>query len=329
MEINVKKYYSISTNDKQHFKYIVDVLNGCFGRNYSSIYSCMKMSFCHIDDDHMLWFPKMATKKKGQWKAPARAQGWLNYLVNNNSVIIEEKEDDNRIINEKSDDALPRYTFGWYQDTGYVFLGVYKANIKNCRAGHFEYIRIANEINLQKYHTGNFKIKIPSIDEIHANEVIDNTYINELKHKSLSNTPKNFVYKAQPQKVKNPILKEGIKIYPRNKQTAINALIHANYCCEIDSNHPSFIRKSSNKNYTEPHHLVPMAFQEQFDVSLDVEENIVSLCSNCHNEIHYGRYADSLLKKLYAERKNILANVGIHISLNDLLIMYGYNSIQN
>jgi hypothetical protein len=70
-----------------------------------------------------------------------------------------------------------------------------------------------------------------------------------------------------------------------------------------------------------------MAVQEQFDVSLDVEENIVSLCSKCHNEIHYGRYADSLLKKLYTERKNILANAGIHISLNDLLIMYGYNSI--
>lgn len=50
-----------------------------------------------------------------------------------------------------------------------------------------------------------------------------------------------------------------------------------------------------------------MAFSEQFNVSLDVEENIVSLCSNSHNQIHYGADADKLIEKLYEERKDALA----------------------
>lgn len=83
-------------------------------------------------------------------------------------------------------------------------------------------------------------------------------------------------------------------------------MAHANYECEIDVSHPTFIRKKSDKKYTEPHHLIPMAFSDEFDVSLDVEENIVSLCSNCHNQIHYGKDADVLLRKLYEERKDEL-----------------------
>ena len=69
--------------------------------------------------------------------------------------------------------------------------------------------------------------------------------------------------------------------------------------------------------------MIPMAFQDQFDVSLDVEENIVSLCSNCHNEIHYGRDANTLIEILYSERKAVLEKAGIVISMSDLLAMYG------
>ena len=67
-----------------------------------------------------------------------------------------------------------------------------------------------------------------------------------------------------------------------------------------------------------------MAYSDEFDVSLDVEENIVSLCSNCHNQIHYGVDADKLIKKLYADRKDLLSTVGIDISVSRLLEMYGY-----
>lgn len=159
--------------------------------------------------------------------------------------------------------------------------------------------------------------------DIEVEEKEDNSLIEELKQANVGSA-EGFEYNAEPKEKAAPVYTNGHKTYPRDRQTAINALAHANYECEIDATHPSFIRKKSEKKYTEPHHLIPMAFSEEFDVSLDVEENIVSLCSNCHNQIHYGKDADVLLRKLYEERKDALASVGIKITLERLLEMYGY-----
>ena len=108
----------------------------------------------------------------------------------------------------------------------------------------------------------------------------------------------------------------------RNVTTALNALKAANYQCEFNNQHESFIRKGTDLKYTEGHHLVPLEFQKQFSVNLDVEANIVSLCSNCHNQLHYGKNADIILKKLYNERINRLKKCGIEISFEQLLKMY-------
>lgn len=153
-------------------------------------------------------------------------------------------------------------------------------------------------------------------------EKADNALVDELRPASLSKAKLDFQYKEKKKKKTVPTFVSGHKIYPRDRQTAINALSHAHYCCEINENHPTFIRKNSDKNYTEPHHLVPMAYSDIFGVSLDVEENIVSLCSNCHNHIHYGKDAEILITKLYNERKGALKKVGIEISLGKLLEMY-------
>lgn len=165
--------------------------------------------------------------------------------------------------------------------------------------------------------------ELDSNSNFESEEKKDNELVEALKQANVTNID-NFEYVGKPKEKEAPIYTNGYKIYPRNKQIAINALAHAQYECEIDKNHPTFIRKASNKKYTEPHHLVPMAFSDEYDVSLDVEENIVSLCSNCHNQIHYGKEADMLLRKLYQERKDVLENVGIVITLEQLLSMYGY-----
>ena len=78
------------------------------------------------------------------------------------------------------------------------------------------------------------------------------------------------------------------KTYIRDPKVGRYALNLADYKCEVESNHKTFICKGSKKPYLESHHLVPISYQENFDVSLDVPANIVALCSNCHNEIHYG-----------------------------------------
>lgn len=84
----------------------------------------------------------------------------------------------------------------------------------------------------------------------------------------------------------------------RNRKVAENALILADFKCEVDNQHLTFVRKSHNVPYMEAHHLVPLGYSELFDCSLDVEENVVSLCSTCHNRIHYGRDAEIIIKKV-------------------------------
>jgi len=129
-------------------------------------------------------------------------------------------------------------------------------------------------------------------------------------------------YVAEPKSKPEPIIIQGKKAYPRDRFAASNALMRAEFKCEIDPNHLSFLRKSNKKNYTEPHHLIPMSAQESFGNSLDTEANIVSLCSNCHNQIHYGIGSDSLLKKLYSSRKDDLEKTGISITVEQLLQIY-------
>ena len=67
-----------------------------------------------------------------------------------------------------------------------------------------------------------------------------------------------------------------------------------------------------------------MAQQDNFEYSLDVEENIISLCSQCHNEIHYGKHADKLITKLYYDRIKLLKKKKIEVTLEKLLSYYGF-----
>lgn len=109
----------------------------------------------------------------------------------------------------------------------------------------------------------------------------------------------------------------------RDVNVSFNALKLANFKCECDDKHITFIRKTNNLPYTEGHHIVPLKYQDRFDVNLDVEANIVSLCSNCHNNLHYGKDYEKTLRLIFTEeRKNRLKKCGIIISFEDLLEMY-------
>ena len=126
--------------------------------------------------------------------------------------------------------------------------------------------------------------------------------------------------KAKPKKAAIEV-KNGLS-YPRSKSVSKNALNKADYKCEINCDHPTFRRRNSPLNYTEPHHIVPMSKQDYFENSLDVEENIISLCCNCHKQIHLGKGFEDMLRKIYAERKDVLKKAGIEILLEDLILFY-------
>lgn len=136
------------------------------------------------------------------------------------------------------------------------------------------------------------------------------------------NVDENFTYKYDKKKKQKYTIQNGIKTYIRDRKVAMNALKKANHKCEVDSEHEVFLRRNVEVGYTESHHLVPMAYSDIFDVSLDVEENMVSLCSHCHNLLHYGKDFERVLEKLYYERVNHLNKVGIYISFDQLREMY-------
>jgi len=150
----------------------------------------------------------------------------------------------------------------------------------------------------------------------------DQKILEDFKKDPFSDTKDNFQFEGKQKQKSQAEMSKGHRIFPRDPQVSRNALSHAGYVCEIDKDHPTFIRRNSDKNYTEPHHLVPLAYSEEFPVSLDVEENVVSLCSNCHNQIHCGKGADALLEQLFILRKDDLEKVGINVSLRRLKEMY-------
>lgn len=117
--------------------------------------------------------------------------------------------------------------------------------------------------------------------------------------------------------------KTGREIPKRDPQRAADALMHAGFQCEFDNSDRTFLRKNSNP-YTEPHHLIPISKYRDFDYSIDVMENIVSLCSHCHNLLHYGRFEDKkpILEKLYNERKAALHTCGLDLTLEQLESYY-------
>lgn len=165
------------------------------------------------------------------------------------------------------------------------------------------------------------KIKPKKIEEVQQNDFEDECLMAELRNIDLS-VNREFKYLMKPREKKSAKTVGEYSIYRRDKEIAFNALINANFECEIDSSHKSFISKKTNKKYMEVHHLIPLAYADIFEYSLDVEENIVSLCSNCHNQIHYGKDSNILIEKLYNDRKDLLKLVGLDITLEELLKMY-------
>jgi 5-methylcytosine-specific restriction enzyme A len=114
------------------------------------------------------------------------------------------------------------------------------------------------------------------------------------------------------------------KVWSRNPKYASEAVADADYLCEFDNQHKHFISKFNQKNYVEAHHLIPMQFQEQFDCSLDIHANIVSICLVCHKKIHFGLFDEKkeILEKLFKSRRERLKAGGINICIDELYSNY-------
>lgn len=89
----------------------------------------------------------------------------------------------------------------------------------------------------------------------------------------------------------------------------------SNYTCENCPSHKTFTRKKGDHPYMECHHLIPLHSKKEYkDLVLDAIYNLVSLCPNCHAQIHYGdkKARTEVLLNAYKVRKKELKEVGIN-----------------
>lgn len=140
--------------------------------------------------------------------------------------------------------------------------------------------------------------------------------ISEAGNTEVKDEPKELIVKVSKASEK---LKWG-----RDPAIAKRAIVSAGYKCESDASHEFFISATTNKNYVEGHHLIPLEFQYEFKNSLDVEANIISLCAMCHKKIHHAQKSekDSMVEDLYEKRKSRLQKCELEVSLADLKGFY-------
>lgn len=82
------------------------------------------------------------------------------------------------------------------------------------------------------------------------------------------------------------------KAWNRNPKVAADALREAGYLCELYPQLPTFLSRTTGKPFVEAHHLIPMKLQANFDVSLDIKENVCSLSPFAHRKLHLAGFDD-------------------------------------
>lgn len=151
-------------------------------------------------------------------------------------------------------------------------------------------------------------------------------YITRIAMEDMDSASASYAFSNEPERKRISRISGDRITYPRDPSVAKRALGRANHLCEVNPAHVSFLRRKGHVLYMEPHHLIPISFTDYFGVNLDREQNIFSLCSNCHNQIHYGKKADvrKLIAKLFFSRtQEICSILGREISIEDIYRIYG------
>ena len=104
----------------------------------------------------------------------------------------------------------------------------------------------------------------------------------------------------------------------RDANLILKAKQRDNYQCVIDPTHTYF--SSSSKGYVEGHHVIPMFQQKNYDFKLDDVQNIVSLCPNCHREMHFSDTKELILQKIFRHNEEYMHTH--NIELDDFYKMY-------
>ena len=120
-----------------------------------------------------------------------------------------------------------------------------------------------------------------------------------------------------------------VTVNKHNRSAALGQKVcsKAGYKCQYNSDHETFISASTGDFFVEPHHFIPVSRNTEFEYDLDVEENIIVLCPNCHRAIHYGdiKLRQRMIDRFYGNRIEGLRNKKIDVTLHKIYEFYGVN----
>ena len=193
------------------------------------------------------------------------------------------------------------------------------------RIGLYEFITWTNLISNDEYF---YKDNRYFDKELNVNVSSRNIWINnlaiELKQQWLSEDDKKIIIDRY--RVENLIDDNDDEILHSSQNVKESAKIRDWYKCMFDQNHITFNARNW-KNYVEAHHLIPFSERNNFDLSIDIVENIVCLCPNCHRKIHLAidEQKKELLNPLFERKHDELSNAWIDLNLNELYHYYWIN----
>ena len=164
----------------------------------------------------------------------------------------------------------------------------------------------------------------PFIDE-DENETDYIDKVNEIDEKNINENAGDGAHKNKPVVVVGFDKKKKYKTNPLLGKIAIKKSC---YKCAIEHTHSTFLSKKTRKPYMEAHHLVPVCNQsemwDKYGVNIDCVENLISLCPTCHKAFHYGteEVKRALIEEVYEQTKNKYHEIGLNITLEELLRLY-------
>lgn len=128
----------------------------------------------------------------------------------------------------------------------------------------------------------------------------------------------NFVRKRERKNIKQAALeKYGYKCFFDQFATEEN---------EHQAHELNYFKTKKNLTYLEGHHMVQMENSKFFEKDVDVIENIIPLCPNCHRKIHNADKATVMkMLRLYYDNSNKreLIRKGIFVDIDTLARFYG------
>ena len=172
---------------------------------------------------------------------------------------------------------------------------------------------------LSKYNTPITKLTsfVENLDK--EEELAEDTKYQENIQKS---KPKSLPLSPQPKPP--PVTKAESNKWKKDAGVARGVIEEKEYSCEYDDGHKTFIAKTTNNNYVEAHHLIPMKEQYLFEYSLDVAGNVISLCPNCHRLFHHAKMEEKnkAIEFFFENRTKLLGKCGINITIERLKRAY-------